>query len=114
MSEFNGHILVVLRWLQNKDSVTKKELEINYHSAAAASAGAALGTTVADAYAAAVAAVAVADAIAAVAGAASNAAEYWIDETKHSLEAYFELTEEDRKAYEERAKYLNILGVNNE
>ncbi len=98
MSKFNEQILLVMRWLQNPDSVTKKELDSNYHAAW-------------DAYAAYRAASA--EAASADYDAAAIAAGNWIDETKHSLEAYFKLTKEDRKAYEERVSYLNVLGANN-
>ncbi len=79
----------------------------------AASAKVVYDTVAADAVAA--------DAVNAAAhGTAGNAAtnatrlDYWLTRTKESLDKYFELTKENRGAYEQRAKHLNVLGVNND
>jgi len=123
MSKFNEHILVVLRWLQNPDLVTKKELDSNYNAAdayyARAAADAAAACAVADAAAACAAVCAAANAgdasyAATAAHSTSNSnSEYWLIVAKRRLDKYFELSGEDKGAYEERAKYLNILGVSN-
>ncbi len=108
MAEFNPHILLVIRWLQNKDLVTKKELDNSYNAAIEiyhAAVYAAAGTAEAAVYAAARAAYAVTEA---------RKFGYWLTRTKERIDEYFKLTKEDRKAYEEQAKYLNVLGVNNE
>ncbi len=97
MNKFNEHILLVMRWLQNNDSVSKKELLISYDDARAVMADRA--TAVYDA-----AHDAVYDAAAAV--------KHWLTQTNKYLSRYFELTKEDRQAYENRAKHLNILGAN--
>ncbi len=110
--KFNEHILLVMRWLQNKDSVSQAELYSNYN-AAIEIYRAANANAKAAAKAAAYVAATAAKAAAYVAATAAKAAEYWINETKESLNAYFKLVKEDRKAYEERAKYLNVLGANN-
>ncbi len=102
MREFNPYILLVMRWLQNNDSVSEKELEANFHLAYAASIAADTAAYAAAATAAAIDAVGDAD-----------DAKYWLIETKEFLDKYFELTKEDRQAYENRAKYLNVLGANN-
>jgi len=130
MLKFNEHILLVLRWLQNKNTVSKVELKNNsdsaieiYHAAADAAAEAAhfaryaAAAARADAKAAAradaAATYAAAGAATAAAIAAASGAEIWLNKTKKRLNAYFKLTKEDRQAYEERAKYLNVLGANN-
>jgi len=131
MPIFNPHILLVIRWLINPDSVSEKELGSNYDAAAdayyaravydaaaacavaaAANARAAAATaanaaryaaTAAEATAADVADVAAAD----VADVADVA--YLLAQTKERLDKYFELSGEDKEAYKERAKYLNVL-----
>ncbi len=108
MAKFNKHILLVLRWLQNKNSVSADELRRNYHAA--------YDTEVAAyPYAAGTAARAAAAACAAyVAAYTTKASTYRLSKIKEHLNAYFKLTKEDREAYEEQAKYLNVLGANNE
>jgi len=110
MNEFNPYILLVLKWLQNKDSVSQEELKLNYNAAwrvldnCKRTQDATLNAAAKAAYTAGTATYA--------AGTAYDAA-YWLNKAKHSLNAYFKLTKEDREAYEEQAKYLNVLGVNN-
>ncbi len=116
MSEFNEHILLVLRWLQNKNTVSKVELKNNSDSArevyrTAADAKAAARADAAATYAAYVAAAAARAAY--VAAYTTKASTYRLSKTKEHLNAYFKLTKEDRDTYEERAKYLNVLGANN-
>jgi len=106
MSEFNKHILLVMRWLQNSDLVSEEELKDNYD----------------DAYDAYDATYDATDATASAADTARYAAryaaksykfKYWLHKTKQHLNKYFEMTKEDRGAYENRAKHLNVLGVSN-
>ncbi len=108
MAKFNKHILLVVQWLQNKDSVNRAELDSSFNAACdyyygyqdteiTSTAKAAVYTAGTATYAA---------------GTAYDAA-YWLNKAKHSLNTYFDLTNEDREAYEEQAKYLNVLGVNN-
>ena len=116
MDKFNEHILLAMRWLQNNDSVSEKELEANYRAAEATYYAAADATDARASYAT--------DARASYAAAAAyygaryaaayDATKYYMNNTKKHLNKYFELTKEDRKAYENRAKYLNVLGVSNE
>ena len=101
MSKFNPHILLIMRWLQNGNLVSKKELRASYRTAYAAASYAARAAY--DAYIA-----------ASSADYADDDAKYWLIEVKESLDKYFKLTNEDRKAYEEQARYLNILGAKNE
>lgn len=74
----NKHILLVMQWLKDKNSVSLDELKENRKSAFAA-----------DAY----------DAFAAYAAwaAAADAAQYWVNE-------YFERSDEDKSDYEEKLK----------
>jgi len=74
----NKHIEVVKKWLADKESVTREELDANVESASAANA--------ADAYAASAAA------YAATAGNAASAAAAWCEErAKYWVEQYEEL-----------------------
>ena len=103
MNKLNPHILLVMRWLQNPASISVKELEDNFDSATNVYKSAS-----ATAY------YAVYDAAAAAASRACFAATYatrgyYFKRTKEHLNKYFELTKEDRTAYENRVKYLNIL-----
>jgi len=118
MTEFNEQILLVLRWLQNKDSVSEEELRLSY--TVAYTAADTVAYTAADTAADDAAACASADAYAAARYAAyaaawdaASGAEIWLNKAKKRLNEYFRLTKKDRGAYEERAKYLNVLGVNN-
>jgi len=119
MSEFNPHIFLVLRWLLTPDSVSKVELKNNYRSAeyAAAAVGANVYTAayvLASADAAIYAYIYVNRASADSSFYARSTATTWLSRTKEYIDKYFELTKEDREAYEQRAMHLNILGVNNE
>jgi hypothetical protein len=73
----NKHILLVMKWLKNPETISRKELLANYYAYAA------------DANAAAYWAAAYA---AADADAAARAAAYWVDR-------YFQITGEDKQAY---------------
>ena len=80
----NKHILMVMKWLKDKDSVSEEELEENKCEAYAASYAACYGAdTDYDAYAAAYAA-------------------YWADavEASYWVDKYFKETGEDRNEYE--------------
>ncbi len=130
MLKFNEHILLVLRWLQNKNTVSKVELKNNSDSAREVyrtAADAAAAYDVAHFAHFARYAARAADADAKAAARAANAArevyhaaldvadaEIWLNETKEHLNEYFKLTKEDRGTYEERASYLNVLGASNE
>jgi len=148
MNKLNPHILLVMRWLQNNDLVSQRELGANDVAANAAYATALTAyndakatyasTRAADvaydvayaAYDAAIAIASKASAAVATASAAYDAAEaaaydadvvyyskhakHCLTETNKRLNRYFKTTKEDREAYEQRAKYLNILGVSNE
>jgi len=108
MDKFNPHILLVMRWLQNNDLVSKEELKTNFDLALnVASSSSFQDLPAYAAYAAANAAYA-----------AANATGHWLadttSDTKYWLDEYFELVKENRQAYENRAKHLNILGVKNE
>jgi len=95
MDKFNPCILLVMRWLQNPDLVSVKELEANAYEAA---------------YTAVEAAVDAAYISAKYAHAAVAYDDYaHASESKKYLNEYFETTKEDRTAYENRVKYLNIL-----
>ena len=130
MNKFNEHILLVMRWLQNNDSVSEEELKANStaayaayvtHNAPYAAPYAAAEANDVAANAAYAASYAGDDAYVATRATrtsynASNAdddAKHWLSKTKKYLDEYFETTKKDRKAYEERAKYLNILGAKN-
>ena len=118
MSELNPHILLVMRWIQNSDSVNRKELETSYNIAADAANGAA-DTATRDAYAAVTEAVDTARITTKVTFSAPvDYADYntrrWLAETKKHLNKYFEITKENREAYENKAKQLNVLGAKNE
>ena len=128
MNKFNEHILLIMRWIQNSDSVSEEELEASYNIALY-TANRAADTATRAAYAGNYSAYYAADtSYAAYAAAkyayysACNAAYYasshvaknWLSKTEEYLNEYFKLTNEDRKAYEERAKYLNIVGAKNE
>ena len=105
MNKFNEHILLVMRWLHNNDLVSEEELKANSTAAYAAYKTAAYD----DAYDDAIASAAVA-----AADVASYAAERWLLRTKECLDRYFNRTKQNKKAYEEQAKYLNVLGAKNE
>ena len=117
--ELNEHILLAMRWLQNNDSVSEKELEANFDLAYAASKAAVEAADSAYAFskAAAEAAAAIDAAIDAYYADYHNPTtntEFCLSETKDRLNRYFELTKEDREAYERQAKHLNVLGAKNE
>ena len=130
MDKFNPYILLVIRWLQNSDLVSKKELKANANAACAAYRTAAAAEAAVDAAYAAYRTAAAVDAAVDVAYAAyeaaytayytsaytadTNATRHWLAETNSYLSTYFEITKEDRTTYEKQAKYLNVLGVNNE
>ena len=84
MSELNKHILLVMKWLDDKGSVSQDELIENRKAAYAAAGGAA--------YAAAAYAADAAYAAAAYAADADAAAEKWVDK-------YFERTGENKQDY---------------
>jgi len=79
----NKHILLVMKWLNDKDSVTQEELEKNSRDACVAAAH----------YATCAAAVAAAYAAYDAVADARAVATYWVDK-------YFELTSEDINEYE--------------
>jgi len=108
MLKFNEHILLVIKWLQNKDSVSEEELRLNGNAAVDVAEAAAVAANAR----AANAAVAAFDA--AVLSDIAMGANFRLRRTEERLNEYFELTKEDRGKYEERIKYLNVLGVNNE
>jgi hypothetical protein len=84
----NKHILLVMKWLNNHETVTQEELDANKQSArAAAAAGAAADAAAWAAWAAWAAARAAYSAAAWAARAA-----FWVDE-------YFEITGEDKQIY---------------
>jgi len=88
----NKYILVVMKWLDNKDSVSAKELKENYDAAAYAYAAAYAAYAAAyAAYTAAYAAYTAAYAAYAAADAAAYA-EKWVN-------VYFERTKEDKQKY---------------
>ena len=101
MPTFNEQILLVLRWLQNKNTVSADELRDNYRAAEATYAAAEANDVAANA----------AYATALTAYHAVDDAKHWLIETKERLDEYFELTKEDREAYEKQAKYLNVLSL---
>ena len=101
MNKFNPHILLVMRWLQNPDLVSKEELKTNFDLAFNVASSSSFQDL--PAYAA-----------YAAANAASYAAERWLLRTKECLDRYFNRTKQNKKAYEEQAKYLNVLGAKNE
>jgi len=110
MKKFNEHILLVMRWLQNKDSVSEEEVKSNYHAARKAHDD----TTVAT-YATTYAAYCAADnACYAACTTVVFESRRWVRATKQRLDNYFELSGENRKEYEQRIKHLNVLGTNNE
>jgi len=94
----NKHILLVMKWLNDNDSVTQKELDDNSDSAADADAAAYAAAAAADdaadyVYAYAAAAADAADAAAYAAAAAdAAAAEKWVRK-------YFERTKENKQDY---------------
>ena len=127
MNKLNPHILLVMRWLQNNDLVSQRELGANDVAANAAYATALTAYNDAKATYASTRAADVAYDVAYAAYDAAEAATYDADvvyytknakycltETNKRLNRYFKTTKEDREAYEQRAKYLNILGVSNE
>jgi len=113
MAKFNKHILLVLRWLQNSNSVSEEKLRLNYRAACKAHAAYHAATAAKAAAYAAYLTAANADAYAAATAYNAADAEIWLDRTKERLDKYFELTNEDRQAYEQRAKHLSVLGVSN-
>ena len=119
MDKFNPYILLIMRWLQNSDLVSKEELKRNRSAAYAAYYAAVDASASAADYAAAAYASAMANNAAYYAARAYQAAyytkktKYYLTQTNKYLSRYFELTNKDRKAYENRAKHLNVLGVNN-
>jgi len=117
MKKFNEHILLVMRWLLNPDSVSKEELKSNSDSAwnthhpnnitntttlnADASLkivtrGVAIRAARANEYFT-------------VNANATADFEFWLAQTKERLDEYFELTGEDKQEYKKRALHLNIL-----
>jgi len=139
MDKFNEHILLVMRWLQNPGSKNEKELLSDYRVAdkvkaeayravrAAADNVTAVRTanphTITDAYYAAQEDLDIASLVFTVvtnffdANAAAyhnpTDTEYSVNKTEEYLDEYFKTTNEDRKAYENRARHLNILGAKN-
>ena len=119
MSKFNPHILLVMRWLQNGNLVSKEELRASYRNAVNAYHNLADKLQAENNYKAlsdppAVTAVATADVtIYANHAAEAAVAKHWLAKTKNRLNRYFELTKEDKEAYEEQARYLNLLGAKN-
>ena len=105
MNKFNSYILLVMRWLQNPDLVSEEELKRNRsaafdsYAAFSAAADAAYFASSAAYHAASV---------------STDIAKYQLSVTKERLYKYFKLTKENRKAYENRAKHLNVLGAKNE
>jgi len=116
MNELNPYILLVIRWLYNSDSVSKEQLQGNAKAAYAAAHNADYSAAYAVAHNADYsAAYAVAHAaFSAAYYAASIHAKHWLRKTKKHLNKYFELTKEDRQEYEQRIKYLSVLGANND
>jgi len=120
MSEFNPHILVVIRWVFNPDSVSEKELFSNYKAALVARSDCAAGRAACNAAGAARAAYSYhADAARpddyfytatpARLHRLARYAEKQLNKTEEHLNEYFKITKENRKKYEERAWYL--LGI---
>jgi len=131
MDKFNEHILLVMRWLQNPDLVSQEELRANYdasyaayRAASAAASASAAANAAYNAYMATCAEAVYAASYNAARYAAYNAAsaahtttyaaECWLSVTEERLDKYFELTKEDRKAYERQVRHLSILGGKNE
>jgi hypothetical protein len=83
----NKHILLVMKWLNDSESVTQEELEANFESAYAAYAAAAYSAA-----AEFTARAAASHAAASHADDAATDASYWIDE-------YFKSTGEDKQTY---------------
>jgi hypothetical protein len=86
----NKHILLVMKWLKNPETVTQEELEDNFE--AARSAVNAANRADADADYAADYAYSTASAARAARAASATRASYWIDE-------YFKYTSEDKQIY---------------
>jgi len=129
MDKFNEHILLVMQWLQNPTLISKEQLKSNCEAAVNASDAAfdavADAANAASALEVAHAAYTAADyadyadyayghATSAAIASAAISAKHWLSVTKERLNKYFELTEENREAYENKAKHLNILGAKNE
>ena len=114
--ELNEHILLVMRWLQNNGSVSLEELRVNYNTAKTADVAWAKVTTE-TAYAAYNASYVTTNftvyASATTKTAADTNVKYWSVQVKNCLNEYFQITNEDRKAYERQVRHLNILGINN-
>ena len=115
---FNEHILLVIKWLQNNDSVSQEKLYANFLAAnkAADVAGydAIMGTIhKVNHYAAAKVAKVAADAYGAAVTTKVHRSD-WLISLDGYLDEYFRLTKENRQAYESRIKHLNVLGVSNE
>jgi len=87
----NKHILIVMKWLKDPESVSKEALKINRESAYAVYA-----VTAATAATAAYAATAATAEYAAAATAAEYAAAYWVDE-------FFRVSGDSRKDYEDES-----------
>jgi len=83
----NKHILLVMKWLNNKDSVSQEEREKNWAAARDACE------------AAAAAAVATYEAYAAAYEAAAAAAANWAGDAANWVDEYFEETGENRNDY---------------
>jgi len=117
MNKFNSYILLVMRWLQDNDLVSLEELRAN-HSAAYADVAEAAEAATAASHAYTIKAATSANNAAYFAARAAYAddsavAKNWLSKTENYLNEYFNLAKEDRGAYEERARHLNILGINN-
>ncbi len=108
MKKLNPHILLVMQWLQNPALITEAQLQSNYEAAYKADV-----VYVADAACKAAYDVAY-HARYAASRTTSHAAKSWISSTKKRLNAYFRLSKESKEEYEERARYLNVLGAKND
>jgi hypothetical protein len=103
MKELNPHILLVIKWLNDKDSVTQEELKYNRDAAYAVATDADASTAVYAAYAA---AYAVAASTASTAYAASTASTAYAiayadaaTATERWVRRYFESTSENKQGY---------------
>jgi len=106
MKELNPHILKVMQWLQNPESISREELRNNLIDADVAYYAAY------DAYEVAEAACSSADH--ATSPTRSDDAAHWRNKTKERLSEYFKLAAVIREEYEKEVKRLNESGVKNE
>jgi len=103
MSEFNEDILLAIRWLQNPNLIDEKILKRKSQVTNLTTAISSLRATT-EIYLV----------NAAIAQVIDSFSEDHIKTANTYLQQYFKLTKEDRRAYEQRAKHLNVLGANNE